>query len=107
MKTVDIDVYIKDILQPKRDGWQLGLWVHDSKEDTQKIWGLGTDGWPTHMCYRWPQDNAKEIIDRHKQHDNDGDLSWHRWYFDVGRRLYVKDDDLEEACKKLGIWEIP
>ena len=32
---------------------------------------------------------------------------WIRWYFDVGRRVYVTYNALEPASKKLGIYEGP
>ena len=105
MKSVPIKVYIKDKLVSQGSDWELGLWEYTQD---RFVWGLVYAGEPTQMAYNWPKDNAKAIGVRNREHfKNDPDYNWRRWYFDVGRRLYVTDDDLEHACKLLDIWEIP
>lgn len=104
MIVTPIQVYIKDIPEPPGSKWQLGLFDYT---ENQKAWGLVFEGMPTQMNYRWPQDNAKEIILREREkYKNDPNENWLRWYFDAGLRLYVTHEDLEKACKLLGIWDI-
>lgn len=105
MKTTPIQLYLKDIPEPE-DAWQLGLWGNGSKPGAQQIWGLAINGWPTHMCYRWPEGNAKLIVERKRiNNEKDPHPDWLRWHFDAGRRLYVTLDDLETACRELEIWD--
>lgn len=101
-QNVPIQVYIKDILEPKLN-WQLGVW--DYTKD-RKVWGLLYSDSPTVMSYDLERTPPKDHIERRKKKfEEEPDRDWLRWYFDVGRKLYVTLDDLEEACKELGIWD--
>lgn len=101
MKTTPITIYLRG--KEEKD-WYLGVWSYTPE---QQCWGLVVgDITPTQMAYRWPQDNAKEIVERNRaNYLKDPDPDWLCWYFDVGRKLYATLDDLEVACRKLSIWD--
>lgn len=107
LTVVPIQVYIKGVPQVKGVdlGWGLGLWYYDSQPE-RKIWGLTYDMLRSQMSYGLDYAKPKEAILRRRENfKTDPDVDWHRWYFDVGRKLYVELSELEDCCKQLGIWD--
>ena len=102
-KFTSINVYIKDVLEPTTAGWELGIWSYGLD---RPVWGLAIDGFGTHMCYDYEQ-NKPQAACAHRIliFKTLGDKEWLRWYFDVGRKLYVTVNDLRAGCEALGIWK--
>jgi hypothetical protein len=81
--------------------WYLGVW--QPAENRNLCWGLmykRGDIEPTQMCYGMdyatPQGSIKRLVLK--------ETDW--WYFDVGNRVRVHKDELEQAFKRLGIWDL-
>lgn len=96
---VPIKVYIKDNLEPKNK-WQLGVWDYN---EHAKTWGLLHYESPTQMSYMMSPNPFHLIVERRIKYTRDSNMEWTRWYFDVGRKLYVVQDDLEVALWDIGI----
>ena len=105
LKIEPIFVYQDDKAINTYQNWALGLWFMAGRQ----IWGLTYYGDATHMCYEL---DSSRTIKEHIEHGREmyketRNEDWIRWYFDVGRRVYVTYDALEAASKKLGIYEGP
>lgn len=92
-RSVPIAVYIGEALSSGGALWTLGI---TSRNETQ-VWGLEYAGRMTHMCYDTNHAPPAEAVVKVRERGFD----W--WYFDVGRELRVKMDDLEAAFKLLGL----
>ncbi len=100
LKEVPIKVY--NVRYPEE--WKLatGPWYPSSETI---VWGLSYYGALTQMCYDIKSSPPREAIEqRQSNNEKDPNPDWLLWYFDVGNRIYVILDDLEKACKELGIW---
>jgi hypothetical protein len=100
---VPIDLYHRDQLVKDYAPWYLGVWEYT---EGHKIWGLVHGNSETHMCYRVEDNPLIRIAESRERYTTDPNPDWLRWYFDVGARIYMTIDDLEKACKELGIWDV-
>lgn len=102
-KAVPIDVYGKgEYFGPE---WVLGIWEFT---ENRPQWGLMYFNQPTLMSYGLeyakPQDAVEKL--EHRKFVNGEEIANPDtdWYFDAGRKVTVKKDDLERAFKELDIW---
>lgn len=100
---VEISLYHRDQLIHDYAPWYLGVWEYT---ENQKVWGLVHGNSETRMSYRIEDNPLTLIAKKREKYKTDPDKDWLRWYFDVGARIYMTIDDLEKACKELGVWDV-
>ncbi len=112
MRSVPIQLYKNGKAEPFKPGyWEFGIWEVEPK---RRLWGLISDGFPTHMCYGFDYANPWKGIEARRKCFNDGlwkddprkgDSEWLHWYFDVGAKLYATIDELERCLRELNVEE--
>lgn len=91
LRTTPIRVHIGERLIDHPEHWELGV----SRREAREVWGLVYGGAMTHMCYDFVHAPPAEAIVKVRE------FGW--FYFDAGRELRVRVEDLEEAFKILKV----
>ncbi len=112
MRSVPIQLYKNGKAEPFKPGyWEFGIWEVEPK---RLLWGLISDGFPTHMCYGFDYANPwlgiklrREQFEFEKNSEEfaPGNELWLRYYFDVGAKLYATVDELERCLRELNVEE--
>jgi hypothetical protein len=91
LRTTPIRVHIGERLIDHPEHWELGV----GRRGDREVWGLVYGGAMTHMCYDPTYAPPAEAVAKVRE------FGW--WYFDAGRELRVRVEDLEEAFKILKV----